>query len=49
MKCALFQQKIGWENLHGCGTDQQYLPGLSSVKKMVLLKKMAEGLIEPFF
>jgi hypothetical protein len=45
---TLVQQKSGWENLHGCGTDQEYLPGLSSEKKMAELKKMAEGLIEPF-
>ncbi len=48
MKSALVQQKSGWENRHGCGTDQQYLPGLSGVKKMAQLKKMAERLIEPF-
>jgi hypothetical protein len=48
IKCALVQQKSGWENLHSCGTDQLYLPGLSSEKKMTKLKKMAEGLIEPF-
>jgi hypothetical protein len=46
MKCALVQQKSGWEYLHGCGMDQQYLPGLSSEKKMAELKKMAEGSIE---
>jgi hypothetical protein len=48
MKCELVQQKSGWKNLHGCGTDQQYLPGLLSEKKMTELKKMAEGLIELF-
>ncbi len=48
MKCALVQQKIGWENLHSCGTDGQHLPGLSSEKKMTGLKKMSEGLIDPF-
>ena len=40
--------QINWHNLRGCGTNRQYLPGLSTDGKHKLLKNDVEECIGPF-